>query len=319
MTGASVLAVMEGGSYSASGSAPGSTPNLNASNGKISNTITVPNLQASTSTAGLAETSWSPGVNSYKHYSMKMYSGNESAQMSLYLSTPLAGNPLYGLKTAIVASSWGGWSRSALHFCLASGTNMGSNYQTGTQDSRVSMWPSGKLAVGLGTTEPGAGTSLQIASNGVAGGSWTSSSDARLKENVQDVSVDVCEKVLMALSLKTYTRNDRGDGEKDKVRIGLLAQSVDAACQANGLSVTNLVMGGEVDTIVKEGPRDPNDPETPGPEVTEITAPSYLSLDYARIAALSIPVIQKQAQTIATLQEAIVQLISQVAALEAKV
>ena len=81
--------------------------------------------------------------------------------------------------------------------------------------------------------------------------------------------------------------------------------------------MTNLVLGAKSDTWVAEGPSD--DPTQPGAEEEITTDPSPLELDYSRIACLMWPVVQEQSKTIATLQEAIVQLISQVAALEAKV
>ena len=100
------------------------------------------------------------------------------------------------------------------------------------------------------------------------------------------------------------------------MRIGLIAQSVSEVCKANGLAeITNLVTGGEVDTHVIEGERP--DEDTPGPEITETSEPSYYGLDYSRIACLTIPVIQKQARQIQALEAALLALVEQVKALEA--
>ena len=72
--------------------------------------------------------------------------------------------------------------------------------------------------------------------------------------------------------------------------------------------VTNVVLGGTTDTWVGEGPS--HDPETPGDEVPFTTEKSALELDYARLGACILwPVVQEQAKTIATLQEAVVALV----------
>ena len=184
---------------------------------------------------------------------------------------------------------------------------------THTGDTRVTIYPSGRVGIGLGfTTEPS--EMLQVQGNILASGSITSSSDARFKENVVNVDASKCLAVLNALAVKSYNRNDM-DGKPK--RLGFIAQEVEAALNIAGMAdVTNVVLGGKSDTWISEGPSD--DPTQPGAEEEITTDPSPLELDYSRLACILWPVVQQQVNEIKTLQEAVVQLILQVEALEAR-
>jgi hypothetical protein len=78
-------------------------------------------------------------------------------------------------------------------------------------------------------TSPITSYSLDVGGSGRFSGSlsaanYPSSSDARLKDNVLDASTKECERILLAVRPKTYTRNDLNDAS----RIGYIAQDLDA-------------------------------------------------------------------------------------------
>ena len=59
--------------------------------------------------------------------------------------------------------------------------------------------------------------------NAILTGSLTQNSDARLKDNVEDVELNGCMDMLQNIDVKTYTRNDMEEGNKI---IGFIAQDV---------------------------------------------------------------------------------------------
>jgi hypothetical protein len=61
-------------------------------------------------------------------------------------------------------------------------------------------------------------------SGALTASNFPSSSDARLKENVLDASTKECERILLAVRPKTYTRIDMNGAP----RIGYIAQHLDA-------------------------------------------------------------------------------------------
>ncbi len=72
------------------------------------------------------------------------------------------------------------------------------------------------------------GWALQTSLGGVnvtCGGTFTQSSDARLKEEIKDADLDMCQTVFDAISPKTYKRNDY---DQSKTRIGFIAQDFEA-------------------------------------------------------------------------------------------
>jgi hypothetical protein len=64
--------------------------------------------------------------------------------------------------------------------------------------------------------------------NVTCGGTFTQSSDARLKKDVQDLSLDSCQKVFDSISVKSYVRKDM---ETDRRRCGFIAQEVQTALE----------------------------------------------------------------------------------------
>ena len=66
--------------------------------------------------------------------------------------------------------------------------------------------------------------------NAVLTGSLTQNSDARLKDNVEDVELNDCMNMLQNINVKTYTRTDMEEGNK---RIGFIAQDVKIIYQKN--------------------------------------------------------------------------------------
>ena len=95
-------------------------------------------------------------------------------------------------------------------------------------------------------------------------GSLTQASDAKLKDDIEEASVEDCKSLVMKIAPKTYTRVDRGDG---KTRLGFLADDFD---EVRGTAFDNLV--GEV---TKDG-------ET------------LKSLDYSRLTAVLWAVVRSQ-------------------------
>ena len=81
--------------------------------------------------------------------------------------------------------------------------------------------------VGIATTSP----SYTLEVNGDAaktgGGTWTSTSDARLKENIQDANLDVCYDTVKNLKLRRFKWRDDVEGITDKNVIGWIAQEVE--------------------------------------------------------------------------------------------
>src|SRR6056300_1732557 len=59
------------------------------------------------------------------------------------------------------------------------------------------------------------------------GGTWTSTSDARLKENIQDANLDTCYDTIKNLKLRRFTWRDDVEGITDKNVIGWIAQEVE--------------------------------------------------------------------------------------------
>ena len=70
--------------------------------------------------------------------------------------------------------------------------------------------------------------------------SFTSTSDASIKEQVRDASLDDCMSMLKAVDLKTYTRTDL-PGQQ---RLGFIAQDVQAKCPPEWGNVVNTEYGG---------------------------------------------------------------------------
>ena len=68
-------------------------------------------------------------------------------------------------------------------------------------------------------------------------GIWTPS-DARLKEEVEDLPSDECLEVLRQVSAKSHVRNDLPERTR---RIGFLAQDAEAALAPTSLAGTNIV------------------------------------------------------------------------------
>src|SRR5210317_788523 len=81
--------------------------------------------------------------------------------------------------------------------------------------------------VGIATTSP----SYTLEVNGDAaktgGGTWTSTSDARLKENIQDANLDTCYDTVKNLKLRRFRWRDDVEGITDKNVIGWIAQEVE--------------------------------------------------------------------------------------------
>ena len=314
ITGTDVLAVMETGTWNKVGYAPGTTPSLNLNNGKVSTNVNIPLLQESNSYLSWRRTSWGPGVNGGGNYEFTIAAGHHNNQAKLFVGGPIGGYPQFVKQAMIVGRAAGtsadGLGRGVISFCSSTSTG---NTTTHSGEARMTIYPSGRVGIGLGFfTEPS--EMLEVVGNIKASGSITSSSDARFKENVLDADASKCLAVLNALAVKSYNRNDM-DGKPK--RLGFIAQEVQSALNSAGMSdLTNLVCGGKSDTWIAEGPSD--DPETPGAEEEITTDPSPLELDYSRIACILWPVVQQQVNEIKTLQEAVVQLIAQVEALEAR-
>jgi len=81
--------------------------------------------------------------------------------------------------------------------------------------------------VGIATTSP----SYTLEVNGTAaktgGGTWTSTSDARLKENIEDANLETCYDTIKNLKLRRFKWRDDVEGITDKNVIGWIAQEVE--------------------------------------------------------------------------------------------
>lgn len=81
--------------------------------------------------------------------------------------------------------------------------------------------------VGIATNSP----SYTLEVNGDAaktgGGTWTSTSDARLKEDIQDANLDTCYDLVKTLKLRRFKWRDDVEGITDKHVIGWIAQEVE--------------------------------------------------------------------------------------------
>ena len=122
------------------------------------------------------------------------------------------------------------------------------------------------------------GWALQTNPGGVnvtCGGTFTQSSDARLKEEIKDADLDMCQTVFDAISPKTYKRNDY---DQSKSRIGFIAQDFEANLPAEFQNIVN--------------------PFTHG---TGEDKQEMLGLDYGRLTCILWGVCKKQQQQIADL------------------
>ena len=81
--------------------------------------------------------------------------------------------------------------------------------------------------VGIATTSP----SYTLEVNGTAaktgGGTWTSTSDARLKEDIEDANLATCYDTVKNLKLRRFKWRDDVDGITDKHVVGWIAQEVE--------------------------------------------------------------------------------------------
>ena len=75
---------------------------------------------------------------------------------------------------------------------------------------------------------------------GVAATSFTSTSDRRIKENIQNASLDDCKTVFENVDVKTYNRTDV-PGQ----RIGFIAQHVEESIPAEFANVIGRQYGGD--------------------------------------------------------------------------
>ena len=75
---------------------------------------------------------------------------------------------------------------------------------------------------------PNGTSNLTIVGNCVANG-FASSSDTRLKDNVQEATTQEAGAILDAVKVKTYTRNDRNDER----RVGFIAQDLEKVCKGS--------------------------------------------------------------------------------------
>ena len=109
--------------------------------------------------------------------------------------------------------------------------------------------------------------------NAVLTGSLTQNSDARLKDNVEDVELNDCMNMLQNINVKTYTRNDMEEGNK---RIGFIAQDVKH----------NLPE--KFDNIIRA--------------ITDEGEEELLTMDYARMVCILWKVVQNQEERIKHLE-----------------
>jgi hypothetical protein len=109
--------------------------------------------------------------------------------------------------------------------------------------------------------------------NAVLTGSLTQNSDARLKDNVEDVELNDCMNMLQNINVKTYTRNDMEEGNK---RIGFIAQDV------------KKYLPEKFDNIIRA--------------ITDEGEEELLTMDYARMVCVLWKVVQNQEQRIKQLE-----------------
>ena len=115
--------------------------------------------------------------------------------------------------------------------CIRDRTNTGNTTSKTVQFTNTgnSLVTDGK--VGVKTTSP----SFDLEVNGTAaktgGGTWSTTSDRRLKENIQDANIDMCYDTVKSIPLRRFRW--RGDLEgfseyqKDKNVLGWIAQEVE--------------------------------------------------------------------------------------------
>jgi predicted acyltransferase (DUF342 family) len=81
--------------------------------------------------------------------------------------------------------------------------------------------------VGIATTSPAYTLEVNGDAAKTGGGTWTSTSDARLKENIQDANLDTCYDTVKNLKLRRFRWRDDVEGITDKNVIGWIAQEVE--------------------------------------------------------------------------------------------
>ena len=81
--------------------------------------------------------------------------------------------------------------------------------------------------VGIATSTPAYTLEVNGTAAKTGGGTWTSTSDARLKENIQDANLDTCYDTIKNLKLRRFTWRDDVEGITDKNVIGWIAQEVE--------------------------------------------------------------------------------------------
>jgi trimeric autotransporter adhesin len=135
---------------------------------------TVPNYNLSVGT-----------VNPFGYGILALSAGDENQNSVLYLGTPLSGDPLSSMKTAIIAEGQGQWSTSKLHFSLNGDLTSNDIGQNATvSHSRMTVTRDG--FVGIGTTSPS--TRLQIHTPTDNGGDTPSGPETALKLYREGVS-----------------------------------------------------------------------------------------------------------------------------------
>jgi UDP-3-O-[3-hydroxymyristoyl] glucosamine N-acyltransferase len=81
--------------------------------------------------------------------------------------------------------------------------------------------------VGIATTSPAYTLEVNGDAAKTGGGTWTSTSDARLKENIQDANLETCYDTVKNLKLRRFRWRDDVEGITDKNVIGWIAQEVE--------------------------------------------------------------------------------------------
>jgi hypothetical protein len=106
-------------------------------------------------------------------------------------------------------------------------TNTGNTTSNTVQFTNVTTSLVTTSNVGIATNTPG--YTLEV--NGTAakpgGGTWTTSSDERLKENIQDADIDTCYDIIKNLKLRRFKWKDEVEGITDKNVNGWIAQEVE--------------------------------------------------------------------------------------------
>jgi hypothetical protein len=122
------------------------------------------------------------------------------------------------------------------------------------------------------------GTNQNVACNGnVNANNFSSSSDAKLKDDQQVAPTAAAASILAAVSEKTYSRNDL-DGQK---RVGFIAQEIQAACSGNWAHIVS---------------------SSPDVDVGAETGTSTLQIDYSRITTVLWSVCQDLTARVAALE-----------------